>query len=224
MVAREKILISWSGGKDSALALYEILNDGCFEPSSLLTILNQDYRRISMHGVREKLLEQQGNSLGISLEKVYISKNASNYEYETEMKKILQSHICTGINAVCFGDIHLEDVRKYRELNLSRVGMRAIFPLWKKSSSDLANKFIDLGFKAIITCVDSKTLDPKFVGRIFDSEFLSELPPDVDPIGENGEFHSFVYDGPIFKERILFNTGEMVKKNDRFHYLDLLPG
>jgi len=222
MLREEKSLLSWSGGKDSALALNRIKNDENYRLVAFLTSLTEDYNRISMHGIRQVLLERQVESLGLPLESVYISKNSSNAEYESKMRSVLNKFIKNGVTSVVFGDVHLEDVRKYREENLSRIGMKAVFPLWGSDTSDLATEFIDLGFKAIITCIDSKFLDKKLVGREFDKAFLSELPTNVDPCGEKGEFHSFVYAGPIFKKEISFKKGRIVRRNDRFFFCDLI--
>ena len=217
---REKVMLSWSGGKDSALALYAISQNQRYEIVGLLTTVTEDYHRISMHGVRESLLEQQARSIGLPISKVLISKNGSNEEYESQMKEVLLKFQQSGVNAVVFGDIFLEDIRKYREGNLARVGMKGVFPLWGKDN--LPQAFIDSGFKAIVTCVDAKALDKKFVGRLFDREFLAELPASVDPNGENGEFHSFVYEGPIFRKKISYRIGEVVKR-DSFYFCDLEP-
>ncbi len=217
----EKVLFSWSGGKDSALALYEICKTGKYEISALLTTVTEDYDRVSMQGVRRVLLEKQTESLGYNLEKIFISKKSSNEEYEFKMRGVLERYLKLGVSHVVFGDVFLEDVRRYRDENLDKLGMKGIYPLWKLDTTDLAHRFIDLGFKAIITCVDSKTLDRKFVGKLFDEQFLSELPPKVDPLGENGEFHSFVYEGPIFRERISYTRGEVVLRDNRFYYCDL---
>jgi uncharacterized protein (TIGR00290 family) len=219
----KKVILSWSGGKDSALALYEIQDTDNYKILGLLTTVTEDFERISIHGVRQILVEQQADSLGFPLEKVFISKNTSLEEYESKMQKTLKKYSPLGIPNVVFGDIFLEDVRKYREDQLSRVGMKGVFPLWKKDTHELAQTFIDLGFKAIITCVDSDVLEKKFVGRIFDDQFLSELPSHVDPCGENGEFHSFVYDGPIFRSKIFYTIGEIVLRENRFYYCDLIP-
>ncbi len=189
----EKVLLAWSGGKDSAITLYYLQKTNRYEIIALLTTLTKDYNRISMHGVRQILLKQQTDSLRIPLEKVFISKNASNEEYGSKMRKILTKYAKADVSSVVFGDIFLEDVKQYRENNLGKVGMKGIFPLWKKDTTKLAHTFIDLGFRAIITCVDSNILDKRFTGRIYDKEFLLELPSGVDPCGENGEFHSFVY-------------------------------
>jgi uncharacterized protein (TIGR00290 family) len=219
----EKVLFTWSGGKDSAMALYEILQSPDYEISALLTTVTEDYDRISMHGVRRILLEQQAESLGIPLEKVYITKNASDDEYETKMKDKLTDYKNRGVLSVVFGDIFLEDLRKYREGNLSKIEMKGIFPIWKRDTAELANTVIDLGFKAVITCVDSKVLDKDFVGRDFDKQFLSELPSTIDPCGENGEFHSFVYDGPIFRQTIMYEKGDIVLRDNRYYFCDLIP-
>ena len=220
---REKVIVAWSGGKDSALALYETLKSGRYEVLELLTTVTKDYNGISIHGVRRVLLEQQANALGFPLEKTFISKGASDEEYENELLKALKRNLDSGVSSVVFGDIFLEDVRKYREQILAKMGMNGIFPLWKRDTQALARKFINLGFKAIITSIDSNVLAKDFVGREYDEQFLSDLPADVDPCGENGEFHSFVYDGPIFHDRVFFTKAEKVLRENRFYYCDLLP-
>jgi len=218
----EKVIMSWSGGKDSALALYEIQMTGNYEILSLLTNVTDDYGRISMHGVRRTLLKQQAESIGLPLEEILISKESSNEEYESKMRNSLTKFKNAGVSSVVFGDIYLEDIRKYREENLAKIGMNGIFPLWERATTELAHTFIELGFKAIVTCVDGKVLDQQFVGKIVDENFLAELPPNIDPGGENGEFHSFVFDGPVFKEGIGFSIGEVVLR-DSFYFCDLLP-
>jgi uncharacterized protein (TIGR00290 family) len=190
---------------------------------ALLTTITDGYDRISMHGVRNALLERQIESLGFPLRKVYISKDSSNQEYEAKIKDALLHYRAQGVSSVAFGDIFLEDLRRYREENLSRIGLKGIFPLWRRDTARLAQRFIDLGFKAVISCIDSKCLDKSFAGRVFDEQFLSELPSGVDPCGENGEFHSFVYDGPIFKSEISYEKGEVVLRDNRFYYCDLIP-
>jgi uncharacterized protein (TIGR00290 family) len=220
---REKVVVAWSGGKDSALALYEVLKTNRYEVLELLTTVTQDYDRISIHGVRSVLLEQQARSLGFPLEKMFISKGTSDAEYESILQKALNTHRINGAFSVVFGDIFLEDVRKYREDILFKVGLKGIFPLWKRDTRQLARTFIDLGFKAVITVVDSKVLAKEFVGREYDAQFLASLPANVDACGENGEFHSFVYDGPIFSEKIFFTKGEIVLRENRFYYCDLVP-
>ncbi len=220
---KEVVLFSWSGGKESALALYEIQKAGRYEVNALLTTVTEDYDRVSMHGVRRVLLEQQAESIGYPLEKLLISPNASDEEYESKMREILTKYLATGVSSVVFGDVRLEDVRKYREENLSKIRMKGIFPIWKRDTIELAHAFLKLGFKAVVTCVDSNVLDKGFAGRIYDEQFLSELPDSVDPCGENGEFHSFVYDGPIFRERIPYKIGETVLRGNRFYFCDLVP-
>ena len=219
----ENVIVSWSGGKDSAIALYEILKNENYRVSALLTTVTEDYDRISMHGVRRILLEQQVASLGFPLEKVFIAKNASNAEYESKMEQVLAKYREVGTTSVVFGDIFLEDLRKYREDKLATLDMRGIFPIWKRNTQELVHTFMALGFKAITTCIDTSMLDRQFVGRMIDEQFLSELPPTVDACGENGEYHSFVYDGPIFKERVPYILGEIILRENRFYYCDLMP-
>ena len=218
----EKVLFAWSGGKDSAMALYEAQKSEKYDVAALLTTVTQDYDRISMHGVRRALLEEQAALLGIPLETILISKHSSNEEYEAKMKEALVRYKKEDIVSVVFGDIFLEDLKKYREDNLAKVGLKGVFPIWKRDTRELAAAFIDLGFKAIITCVDSKSLDKSFAGRVFDKQFLSDLPNGIDPCGENGEFHSFVYDGPIFSRGIIFEKGQVVLRDNRFYYCDLV--
>ncbi len=215
----ERIILAWSGGKDSSLALYKLKES--YEVSALITTITKDYDRISMHGVRRKLLEAQARSLDIPLSIVFIRKDASNEEYEKAMKELMLYYKDRGFEKVAFGDIFLEDVRRYREENLKKIGMSALFPLWGEDTRKLAREFINLEFKAIVTAVDSKFLDRKFVGRIYDEDFLEDLPDNVDPCGENGEFHTFVYDGPIFKNKVDFKIGEIVQRG-RFYYCDLV--
>ncbi len=219
----EKVLLTWSGGKESAMALYELRRSHDYEVAALLTTVTEDYNRISMHGVQTTLLEMQAECLGLAMEKVSITKNSSNEEYEATMRDKLVDYQRRGVSSVVFGDIFLEDVRRYREENLSKIGMRGFFPLWKRDTTELAHTFIELGFKAVVTCVDSDVLDRAFVGRVFDEQFLSQLPPAVDPCGENGEFHSFVCDGPIFRKRVSHKKGEVVLRDNRFYYCDLIP-
>ena len=220
---KEQILFSWSGGKDSAIALYMLQKEKKYTIASLLTTLTKDYDRISIHGIRRELLEKQAKSLGLPLKEMFISKNKSNSEYESKLKSTLIKFRKENIHCVAFGDIFLKDLRKYREDKLSLVKMKGIFPLWKKNTKKLAKEFINLGFKSLISCVDSKILSKKFVGRKFNNSFLSDLPPNVDPCGENGEFHSFVYDGPIFKKEIPFKIGKVILRNKHFYYCDFIP-
>ncbi len=218
-----KALLSWSGGKDSTLALYELRRSQQYEITSLLTTVTQDYDRISMHGVRRALLEEQAVSLGLPLQQVFISKNCVNEEYEKKMREAMTRCYAQGISTVAFGDLFLEEIRKYREEKLSQVNMKAFFPLWGKNTTELAHAFIELGFKAILVCIDSQAFDKEFVGRRFDKQLLSELPSSVDPCGENGEFHTFVFDGPLFQKPIHFEKGEIVLRDHRFYFCDLVP-
>ena len=218
----EKVIFSWSGGKDSAIALYEIQKSDKYKILTLLTTITEGYDRVSLHGVPRTLVEQQAHSLGLPIEEVFIPRVCSNEEYESKMRGTLTRFKQDGISSTVFGDVFLEWVKKYREDNLSKLGMKGIFPIWGRDTAELARSFITLGFKAIITCVDLRVLDKRFVGRMLDEHFLTELPPNIDPAGENGEFHSFVFDGPIFKERIAYTLGEIVLR-DSFYFCDLLP-
>ncbi|MDR3674512.1 MAG: diphthine--ammonia ligase [Acidobacteriota bacterium] len=216
------ILFCWSGGKDSSLALHEVQKAKSHNVAALLTTITEDYDRISMHGVRRALLEQQAEALGLPLKKVLIPKEATNDIYESRMRALLEEGLREGIDTVAFGDIFLEDLKLYRENNLAQLGMKGLFPIWKQDSAELAQTFINLGFKAVLACIDTKFLDPSFAGRPYDQDLLRDLPPNVDPCGENGEFHSFAFDGPIFKHRINHTVGEVVRR-DRYCFCDLVP-
>ena len=219
----EKVVFSWSGGKDSALALYKIQQSKQYEIVSLLTTLTDEYKRTSMHGIRENLLEKQTNSLNIPLHKIFLPKNGTNETYGKKMTESLQYFKDQGVTKIVFGDIFLEDVRKYREDNLKQIGMKGIFPLWGQKTENLSKEFFDLGFSSIICCIDSQKLEKKFVGRYFDKNFISDLPSNIDVMGENGEFHSFVYAGPNFQKHISFDIGNFVFRENRFWYCDLIP-
>ena len=209
---KPKAIFNWSSGKDSALALYKTLKEDQFEVINLLTSINEEFQRISMHGVHVSLLEKQAESLGLPLIKMELPKEPSMEEYREIMSKTINEIQSQRITHSIFGDIFLEDLRKYREDQLQSIGMKAIFPLWKQNTSDLINEFLDLGFKTIVTCVNETYLDKSFAGRIIDQNFINDLPGNVDPCGENGEFHTFTFDGPIFKNAIEFKIGETVKK------------
>jgi len=219
----EKVLLSWSSGKDSALALYEILRSQDYQVAALLTTVTEEYDRVSMHGVRRVLLEQQAKALGLPLHQVILTPDAANEEYELRMREALLHYQAEGVSAVVFGDIFLADLRRYREENLARMGMKAVFPLWQRDTVALIQRWLALGFRAVTTCVDTAALGREFVGREIDQPFLASLPATVDPCGENGEFHSFVYDGPVFASRIRFEGGETVLRDNRFYYRDLIP-
>ena len=218
----EDVLVSWSGGKDSCLALYELQRAGEHRAAALLTTVTRDYDRVQMHGVRRVLLERQAESLGLPLRQVFTSKGATNEEYEREVAKAFSEYRAEGVETVVFGDLFLEDVRAYREQFLARHGMRGLYPVWLRDTGEFVRKFIALGFKAVVTCVSGEALDGSFAGRMIDDEFLASLPPGVDPCGENGEFHSFVFDGPSFKDEVRFSVGERVLR-DSFWFCDLLP-
>ncbi|MBI3006336.1 MAG: diphthine--ammonia ligase [Ignavibacteriales bacterium] len=208
--AREKAVFNWSGGKDSALCLHKVLAEGHYTMESLLTTVNAHYQRISMHGVRVELLEQQALSIGIPLRKVSMPEMPDMQQYESAMQQTLQGLKKENVTASIFGDIFLEDLRQYREEQLSSIGMKGIFPLWKVPTGQLIQQFIWNGFKAVIVCVNEKYLDRSFAGRELDNNFITDLPKGVDPCGENGEYHSFVYDGPLFNTPIEFTKGEVV--------------
>jgi uncharacterized protein (TIGR00290 family) len=209
---KPKAIFNWSSGKDSALALYKILQDDRFEVTALLTSVNKEFQRISMHGVPVSLLEKQAENLELPLVKLELPAEPSMEEYRELMLKTMGEFKDQGVTHSVFGDIFLEDLRKYREDQLQSVGMRGIFPLWKINTTNLIHEFLDLGFKTIVTCVNETCLDKSFAGRIIDRDFLRDLPADVDPCGENGEFHTFTFDGPIFKDPVDFEIGETVKK------------
>lgn len=221
--SKEKVVMSWSGGKDSSLALYDILQNDKYEVVSLLTTVSEGYERISHHGVRRELLKQQAESVGIPLHELHLPQlNCTNEVYEAIMRKAMLEYIEQGVNSVVFGDIFLEDLREYRENKLALVGMKAIFPIWKRNTVKLVNEFIDIGFKGRICCIAAKNLSEEFCGRKINKEFLDDLPDNVDPCGENGEYHSFVYDGPIFNNPVKIETGETILRDVRY-FTDLLP-
>jgi len=214
--------MSWSGGKDSCLALFEIQQARDYRIASLLTTVTRDYDRISMHGVRRVLLEHQATSLGVPLHQVLITKGASNEEYETNLIEAVSTYRDRGIDSIVFGDLFLEDIKTYRDQFLARHDLRGIYPVWMRDTTEFIREFIELGFKAVLTCVDAKALDQSFAGRMIDHDFLAALPVNVDPCGENGEFHTFVYDGPNFAQPVEFSVGEIVSR-DGFWFCDLLP-
>ena len=217
-----KVLLSWSGGKDSALALHEISESKGYRVVSLLTTLTKDFGRVSMHGVRRQLLLEQAKRLRLPVAEVWIRKGAANEEYEEQMSRVLAESRASGVEGVVFGDLFLRDIRRYREDELSKAKMSCAFPLWGKDTKRLARHFVDLGFKAVVCTVDPRAHDPSFCGREFDAAFLDDLPASVDPCGENGEFHTFVYAGPIFDEENRVRKGEVVYR-DGFFFADVSP-
>jgi len=217
----EPILFCWSGGKDSAMALHTLLHQNDIRIAALLTTVTETYDRISMHGVRRELLHQQAQSIGLPLHEVLIPPQCVNPIYEARMEEALRIYLDQGVRKVAFGDIFLEDLRAYREKNLARIGMTALFPIWKRDTRELIRSFHANKFRAVAVCVDSKILASTFAGRELDASFFRDLPPQADTCGEKGEFHTFVFDGPIFKYSIQVRTGEIVNR-DGFVFCDLL--
>ncbi|WP_089320794.1 diphthine--ammonia ligase [Pontibacter ummariensis] len=205
-------IFNWSGGKDSTLCLHHLLKEKKYQVHSLLTTLGGATGRVSMHGVRQELLKQQAFSLGLPLQEVMLPEQASMSAYNEAMEQALQPLKQAGIAHAVFGDINLEDLRMYREQQLQQVSMQAVFPLWGRDTLELAQEFISLGYRAVVVCVNERLLDSSFVGRHFDEAFLQDLPSTVDPAGENGEFHTFVFDGPLFKAPVHYTLGEKVRK------------
>ena len=222
MNASEAILFCWSGGKDSAMALQTLLQREEFRVAALLTTVTEGYERISMHGVRRELLALQAESVGLPLHEVRIPPQCLNSVYEARMGQALRVFYDQGVRKVAFGDIFLEDLRAYREANLARVGMTALFPIWMRDTRELIRFFHAERFRAIAVCVDPTVLDGSFAGRELDDSFFRDLPPNADPCGENGEFHTFVFDGPLFRWPVSIRTGEIVHR-DGFVFCDLLP-
>ena len=218
----QPILFCWSGGKDSAMALHTLLQHPDIRIVALLTTVTETYDRISMHGVRRELLVQQAESIGLPLREVRIPPQCVNPIYEARMEEALRGYYAEGVRTVAFGDIFLEDLRAYREKNLARIGMTASFPIWKRDTRELIRGFHAARFRAIAACIDPRVLDRSFAGRELDESFFRDLPAGVDPCGENGEFHTFVFDGPIFRNPIPVRAGKVVER-DSFVYCDLLP-
>ncbi len=222
MAPRTKAVASWSTGKDSTLALHEVLRLGEVEIVGIMTTITSSFGRVSMHGVREALLDQQAEALGLRCWKVPIPSPCPNEVYEREMGRVLGEIKQLGVSAVVFGDLFLEDIRRYRETRLAEVGMHGIFPLWGRKTDDLAREMIAVGIRATLTCVDPRKLDRSFAGRSFDATLLEALPEGVDPCGENGEFHTFAWGGPDFRRSIPVAVGEVVDR-DGFVFADVLP-
>ncbi len=217
-----KALVAWSTGKDSAWALHEARRAGTLEVVGLLTTVTAEFERVSMHAVRERLLDLQAASAGLPCRKVRIPWPCVNERYEMEMARALAAARAEGVTRVVFGDLFLEDVRAYREAKLAGTGIEPAFPLWGRDTSRLAREMLDGGLRATITCVDPRALDPALAGRAFDAALLAELPPGVDPCGERGEFHTFAWSGPMFERAIPVQRGEIVKR-EGFVFADLLP-
>lgn len=224
----KKVVFNWSGGKDSSLCLYKVLQGKQYEVTTLLTSVSE-YQRISMHGVRVELLKQQADAIGLPLDILQLPEMPDMQIYEEVLTNKLTKWEAGGVNSHVFGDIFLEDLKAYRENQLAKVNCEAVFPLWKQDTKELVKEFVALGFKAVIVCCNNRLLGQEWVGRVIDENFINELPDEVDLCGENGEFHSFVYDGPIFKKPVNFTIGEKVLKDynnetaeSQFWYVDLV--
>lgn len=216
------MVFSWSAGKDSAFGLWTLLRDPAWDVRALLTTVTDGYDRVSMSGVREELLDRQAEVLGLPLVKVRIPPACPNEAYERRMAAALASERLRGIDHVAFSDLFLVDVRAYREERLAQAGKRGVFPLWGRDTAKLARDMVAKGFRAVVVCVDPRALDPSFAGRAFDLEFLGDLPEAVDSCGETGEFHTFVWDAPMYREPIPCQTTEVVTR-DGFVYCDVVP-
>lgn len=204
----KKTYFNWSTGKDSAIALYKLLRDEEYSVKKLLTSVNSHYDRVSMHGLRRELMEEQIKAIGIPHTTIELPKEPSMEEYESKMRSIIDELKEDGFTTAGFGDIFLEDLKAYREKQLASVGIATVFPIWKRDTTELLHEFIDLGFKTIVVCTKAELLDESFVGRTIDHQFIKDLPSNVDVCGENGEFHTFCYDGPIFSNPVQFEIGE----------------
>jgi len=224
-MTREQVVLSWSGGKDSSLALAALRADPRYEVVALLTSITSGYDRVSIHGVRRVLLEAQAAAIGLPIIEVSLQPQSSNEAYETAFLEALARVRAThpGVRHVAFGDLYLTDVRAYRERLMEPAGFGLLFPLWGRNTGALADEFIAAGFRATLVCVDTTQLSASFAGRAFDPELLADLPASVDRCGEGGDFHTFVSAGPIFGEPIPVELGERVLRDERFAYCDLLP-
>ena len=209
----KKAFFNWSSGKDSALALYKVLQEEEYCVQTLLTNVNKDYARISMHGLREELLDKQVSEIGLPLQKLYFPADVTMDMYNDKMKSKLSQLKKDGLEYSVFGDIFLEDLKKYRDTKLAEVDLKGVYPIWKLDTKEVIKEFLELGFKAITVCVNAKLLGEEFVGRVIDEQFIKDLPDNIDVCGENGEFHTFVFDGPIFKNPVNFEIGEKVLKS-----------
>ncbi|MEZ8217292.1 MJ0570-related uncharacterized domain-containing protein [Candidatus Fervidibacteria bacterium JGI MDM2 SSWTFF-3-K9] len=215
-----RVVMAWSGGKDSAMALARVFANDDFEVVGLLTTISMPYDRVTMHGVRRSLVQRQAERIGLPLHIVWLPPEPSNEVYDNLMSEAMLKLKAKGVEGVIFGDIFLSDVRAYREARLSEVGMVAIFPLWGEPTDKLVHKFLSEGYSAIVSCVDTKVLPADFCGRWLDESFFASLPDSVDPCGENGEFHSFVTSAPFFSAPIKVRVGEKVQRG-QFAYCDL---
>lgn len=217
-----KTLLSWSSGKDSAYALHSLLLTPSVEVVGLLTTLNSTVARVSMHGVRESVLDAQAQACGLPVTKVWLPDPCSDQEYREAMAEMISEARARGVEGIAFGDLFLEDVRSYREKQLAGSGIEPLFPLWGRPTPELAEEMVASGVEAIITCIDTEQIDRRFLGRRYDRHLLEELPDSVDPCGENGEFHTFVWDGPMFRRPLDVTRGEIVER-DGFVFADIRP-
>lgn len=209
-MSKKPAVFNWSTGKDSALALYRCLQEDRLDIRCLLTTVNSEYGRVSQHGIREELLCRQAESIGIPLKRIQLPGRLDMDTYSAVMRREWEKLMEESIEVAVFGDIYLNRLREYREKQLAGYDVRAEFPLWKQNTDTLARRFIDFGFKAVVASVSSEYLDESFAGRLYDADFLKDLPPAVDPCGEQGEFHTFVYDGPVFKKPVKWRRGKKV--------------
>ena len=219
---RQRVLLSWSSGKDSAWALHVLRQNPQVEVAGLFCTVSREFNRVAMHAVRVELLQRQAESAGLPLHIIHIPHPCSNDEYDGAMTSFIGETEEEDIDCFAFGDLFLEGVRKYREERLSGTGIAPIFPIWGIPTEELARKMVAGGLKAVITCIDPKRLPKEFAGREYDGSFLEDIPEDVDPCGEYGEFHSFAFDGPMFHRSIAISVGETVQR-DGFVFTDLLP-
>jgi len=216
----KRVALSWSSGKDSAWSLHLLRQDPAIEVAALITTFNEAFDRVAMHAVRSELVELQAESAGLPLWKVLLPWPCSNEEYEARMRGVCEHALREGVDAIAFGDLFLADIRAYRGRQLAGTGLEPLFPVWQIPTRELAVSMLGAGLRARVTCVDPKKLPREFAGREFDAAFLADLPTGVDPCGENGEFHSFVYDGPMFRAAVPVETGEIVER-DGFFFADL---
>ena len=216
-VMKQKVTVSWSGGKDSAFALYKILSQRVFDVVSLHTVLDDRTGRVGLHGVSEELIEKQAQSIGLPLEKIYLSASENQDQYQDTMQQFYQTCFANGIEGVVFGDIFLEDLKQYRMDLLKPSNLFAHFPLWGINSGTIVREFIDTGFKSAICAADTKLFSVEQLGKTIDHDFLASFGEGIDPCGENGEFHTFVYDGPVFKSTIPIRMGDVVRKTYSFN-------
>jgi uncharacterized protein (TIGR00290 family) len=219
---KKKILLSWSSGKDSAWSLHVLRQQGAYEIAGLITTINSAFDRVAMHSSRRELVEMQAEAAGVPLIRVPLPWPCSNVDYECAMKKVCDQAVAEGVKAIAFGDLFLQDIRAYRERQLQNTGLEPLFPLWLIPTDALAREMIRGGLRAKLVCIDPKKLGPEFAGCEFDEQLLQDFPAGIDPCGENGEFHSFVYAGPMFNREIAVKGGECVQR-DGFWYADLLP-